>query len=1007
MSSPVDEIKSRLSIVDVVGSHLRLQKAGINYRALCPFHNEKTPSFFVSPARQSWHCFGCFPPGQKVKTPFGYHNIEELNEHHYVYSGKGQIRRIVATQERNYVGDLIDVRVRKLGGVVSLTADHRLAVVRPTTRYRRKTKQFYRQVREYSTARVVDPDLLRERIHQHAAMLEIPAGELRKDDFVFYPIRAEVTSVETINLKDYVTKNHHLGPIPKEIPYTLAVTDDFLRLVGYYIAEGSNHRGYIRFSLGNHEEEFAREVVQLIEGLFGLVATIHRRTGTKSGLEITACHARLANIFENLCGRGSHDKHLPFVFQELPPHRQMVLLQAIHQGDGHAYIANRSQKRHCSISTVSRVLAEQVVDVLLRNNIFPSLHCARERIDRHGVRHRASFHVHWSTEASPQHDLVHQDAAGNRSWLLPVREVQRRRYAGPVYNLTVAEDHSYIATNFAVANCSKGGDMFSFIQEIEGVEFPEALRLLAERAGVTLRQADPSFVSERKRLFDICEAATRFFERTLEHTEQGNAALLYLDGRGLSADTRKSFRLGFAPARWDGLLKELRAAGFNDREVGRAGLAVGDGESKRFYDRFRSRITFPIFDLSGKVVGFSGRIFEPQADAERTQAIADTIPRGSAASPRESAAAKYINTPQTPIYDKGSILYGLDKAKLAIRKEDRAVLVEGNMDALMSHQAGITATVATSGTALTNQHLSLLKRYSENVVIAFDADTAGTAATRRGVELAHAAGLAVRIATTPGAKDPADLVRENADAWRSSVAEAKPILEFFFSHATALYPAQTAEDKKAISRAFLPLLALTTNTIEQAHWVGKLAQTFGVREEAVWAELAKTRPGEAFAPSKPSASVVEGPRSRLDRLEEDILAAAFGLPARHAALANVENPCMSSQARAVFAFLQTAPDDALAGDAWRGHVDTAYHPFVEKLLWFSETLPAEPRDRVSFIQSGIAQLAELKARVELEALASEIRAAEAAGEQERLEGLLRRFQEASVHLAIQPKPKTI
>lgn len=555
--------------------------------------------------------------------------------------------------------------------------------------------------------------------------------------------------------------------------------------------------------------------------------------------------------------------------------------------------------------------------------------------------------------------------------------------------------------------CQKGGDMFSFIQEIEGVEFPEALRLLAERAGVTLRQTDPSFTSERKRLFDVCEAATRFFERALENTEQGKAAFAYLEGRGVSADTRTAFRLGFAPAGWDGLLKELRASGFRDEEVGRAGLAVGDEQGRRFYDRFRSRITFPIFDLNGKVVGFSGRIFESQTDAEPTQTAADAIPRGSASSPRESAPAKYINTPQTPIYDKGRILYGLDKAKLAIRKDDRAVLVEGNMDALMSHQTGIVATVATSGTALTNTHLALLKRYSENVVIAFDADVAGAAAARRGVELAHAAGLAVRIATTPGAKDPADLVREDADAWRAAVDGAQPVLEFFFDQAIAAHPPQTAEGKKGIGRAFLPILALTGNRIEQAHWTGELARVLGVREEAVWAELAKTKPGEIPMPSAADAPVADGPRSRLDRLEEETLAAAFGLAARQTALANVENPCVSSQARVVFAFLQTAPDDAVAGDVWRSHVDAAYHPFVERILWFAETLPDDPRDRASSVQSGLAQLAELRVRAELEAIASEIRAAEAAGERERLEGLLRRFQEASAGLAVQPKPKTI
>lgn len=534
--------------------------------------------------------------------------------------------------------------------------------------------------------------------------------------------------------------------------------------------------------------------------------------------------------------------------------------------------------------------------------------------------------------------------------------------------------------------------MFGFIKEIEGVEFPEALRMLADRAGVTLRAVDPSLISERTKLFDICEAAARFFERELETSVGGKAAWTYLQERAVSLETRRAFRLGFAPARWDGLLKELRSAGFRDGDAERAGLAVpsrNENRAERHYDRFRSRIIFPIFDLSGKVVGFSGRIFGESGIENQESG---------------NVEAKYINTPQTPIYDKGSILYGLDKAKVPIRKEDRAVLVEGNMDALMSHQAGIAATVATSGTALTDHHLKLLKRYSEQVVMAFDEDSAGAAATRRGVELAHRAGMNVRIVSVAGAKDPADLVKENAEAWRTAVASAKPILDFFFEKITKQFLPRSVEGKKAIGREFLPILALTANRIEQAHWVGEVSQALGVREEAVWAELVKAEPGESRAPARAgiAASRPQPTRSRLERLEEEVLAAALGAESRQELLAHLENPCISAPARVFFGLLQSADVSALEADGWRRGVDESYHGYIENVVWLSETLPSTPDERAATFVEGVRQLTKLKAQSELEALADEIRAAERAGEEERTENLLRRFQEVAAGLITDP-----
>ena len=237
--------------------------------------------------------------------------------------------------------------------------------------------------------------------------------------------------------------------------------------------------------------------------------------------------------------------------------------------------------------------------------------------------------------------------------------------------------------------CSEGGDIFTFVQKIEGVDFPEALEILAKRAGIQLTREDPKLSSERKRLYDICEVATKYFEKQFK---ENGAVEKYMKDRGVSDETLRSFRVGFAPDGWRNLMAHLLEKGFRAEDAERAGLAIKIQNQSRssqsqnpFYDRFRGRIIFPIADGTGRIIGFGGRIFE--AGTKQNSAV--------------STEAKYINSPQTPIYDKSRVLYAFDKAKQEIRKQNVCILVEGYMDTIMSHQAGFTNTVAVSGTALT------------------------------------------------------------------------------------------------------------------------------------------------------------------------------------------------------------------------------------------------------------------------------------------------------------------
>ena len=413
--------------------------------------------------------------------------------------------------------------------------------------------------------------------------------------------------------------------------------------------------------------------------------------------------------------------------------------------------------------------------------------------------------------------------------------------------------------------CSKGGDIFSFIQDIEGVEFPEALRVLAAKAGIELDSFNPAIKDDKARLYEVCETATKFFEKQF-HSNIGKLALEYLKNRGVVDSTIQEFRLGFAPNDWNALGTFLKNCGYSENEIVEAGLAIKRNDGSGVYDRFRSRITFPIFDLNGQVVGFTGRIF-----AESSEALA-----------KEEGQAKYINTPQTRIYDKGRILYGLNKAKMDIKQTDRCVLVEGNMDALMSYQAGVKNVVASSGTALTLNHLTLLHRYTTNLDFCFDTDQAGARATRRGIGLALSQNFNIKVIeiSDKECKDPADLVRKNTEEWSKMVGEAKPVIEFYFNKAKVGFDPSSADSKKSVISALAPFLKRLTSQVEKAHWLTQLAFFLRAKEEAIEAdinvakddlEIYNRESNVSDRPLRSEGDEILSPTGRSDQLNETLL----------------------------------------------------------------------------------------------------------------------------------------
>ncbi|MBM3272354.1 DNA primase [Candidatus Kaiserbacteria bacterium] len=373
--------------------------------------------------------------------------------------------------------------------------------------------------------------------------------------------------------------------------------------------------------------------------------------------------------------------------------------------------------------------------------------------------------------------------------------------------------------------CGVGGDIFTFIQEIEGLDFKGALKVLADRAGVEIvyERGNAGEKDAKERLFSLMEAATLFYQSRFDAD-----ARAYLNGRGISDDTIKSFRLGLAGNGWSDASDYLRGKGFSDTELVDAGLSK-KGERGGLLDKFRNRIMFPIADSAGRIVAFSGRSFGPHASPE---------------------APKYLNSPETPLFHKSRILYGFDKAKQAIRRHDCAVLVEGQVDLVASHQAGWSNAVAVSGTAFTPEHAQLLKRMSDNLVIALDADEAGMKAAGRAARAALAYGLNVKVARLPEGLDPADLIlKEGKDSWSAAIRDAKDIVTFLLDVLRERLPQQD-RFRRAVETVVLPFLADVQSPIAREQYVRTIAHQLGVSESAVTEALRNMpRAPDAEAPS--------------------------------------------------------------------------------------------------------------------------------------------------------------
>ncbi len=403
--------------------------------------------------------------------------------------------------------------------------------------------------------------------------------------------------------------------------------------------------------------------------------------------------------------------------------------------------------------------------------------------------------------------------------------------------------------------CGIGGDGFSFVEKVEGVDFKGALKILAEKAGVTIEYssgANKEDASKKERLHALMSRASEWYAGKLA----GSPAEKYAKSRGLSDKTISVWRLGYAPDEWRMLLEAFSAEGFTIPELLSAGLIKeADGKQGTYYDRFRNRLMFPIRDSAGRVVAFTGRAL-----------ASDDL-------------AKYLNSPETELYHKSEILFGMDVAKDAIRVRKFTMLVEGQIDVLHAHQAGFENAVALSGTALSEKHLALMKRYSDNLMLVLDADPAGLTATARSAALALHYGLRVKAARLPNGKDPADLINEDPKDFAKRITNAKPIVEFFLTEL-----AERERDSHRLLRSaeaiVLPLINAMPSPMEREHFIQSTARALSLSGEAVRESLKKLpkHSDDIVSSNNVRREVLPPARSTRDIRGEQLIAVVHAYP---------------------------------------------------------------------------------------------------------------------------------
>jgi|GEM_PF-146968 len=745
----IEALKARLDIVDVVGSYVELKKAGGNFKAPCPFHDEKSPSFVVSPQKQIYHCFGCLPSYQKIATPDGYREIKDVKPGDKVFAANGMMTEVIESVYHTSEFDILAFKTSLSAKKSSFTQNHDMLVIKkedaiselPYLRVEKsRPLKFYGRIKK--TKRDYSLVIKREF-----------ANDVKVGDYFLYPVDREICYDTILDVSKFWDKKR-FGPNIEKIQ-TIEICEDFMWLAGMYIAEGSSYRGGIKFSLSATEVDYANKIAVIIEKLFHKSASLFYRETRKNSLEVTISSTNLQYIFENIFAKGANNKHYPYWFNYLDEPLRKSLLSGLMDGDG-CYSRG-------TYDTVSETLADEILDLSISLGKLPTCRVNNAHKDKNGINHQQSYTIYFKQRESIESFYEHID--GVKYLFSKVKEIKNVGHEDLVYDITVKDKtHTFLANHFAVGNCGAGGDSVKFVMEYEKLNYPEALEKLADSYNFTLTYTDNKHNKPRSQVMD---KLNEYYQSLLSTRPN---ATEYVKERGIYESSVEKFGIGYAPDT-NATINYIKSQMFSMSEAVEMGVVGYDGG--RNFARFIERITFPIYSANGSLVGFGGRTISGHQ-------------------------AKYVNSPETPYFNKSRLLYAYHLAKKALHKRNEIIITEGYLDVIMLHQAGFDNAVATLGTALTVEHLPLLRKGDPRVVMAYDGDNAGRAAALKAAKLLSASGFNGGVVIFDGGLDPADMVKDGrVEELANMFRTPKVFIEFVLDEILALYDLRDPKAKEA------------------------------------------------------------------------------------------------------------------------------------------------------------------------------------------------------------------
>ena len=741
----IEDVREAANIVEVASEFTALRRQGARFSGLCPYpdHSEKTPSFSVSPDRGFYYCFGCLGANERIWTSKGLIPIAAAEPGDEVIGLDG--RRETITDKWFKSGPTTRIRTGAAKEGIELTPDHTCLYISREEALRSLSGVHLRSSGEKAMR-------FSQKLRRKDSNVRItvgPAADIREGDFWLYPVIPDEERNDSPLRGERVIRPYTKGPRTPRI-VDLPVNPRTAWLYGVWLAEGSTYRGGVKWSFGVHEQDtLAKKVISTLEQEFGRPATMFPRP--ERNLREVACSSTdLSLLFGYWFGRGCEHKRIPFEALSWSRECQAALIDGYMDGDGHF------ADKVASAASVSEELTYGIVALCIQAGRVCSSSSVAARTRNDGIHRRRCYYVHVLSKESLKGFFA--NIGGVDYFLSMVQRVgEIRDEPTTVVDITTTGSHSFLTKMGITHNCQRGGDAIKLVSELKNFSFVDAVSYLAERSGVDLEfegRGDPEAARElnvrRRAIHKALAAAAVYYHKYLlkSRSPEAENARNYLNSRNFDHSTIEEFRLGYAPPRGvGGFASAATKLGFDRKILDAAGLL-----SARGGERFSGRITFPISDRRGRMVGFGAR------------ALDDDHP-------------KYLNSPETEIFNKRDLLYGFPQVSDALRKERAALVVEGYTDVLMLYQSGIKNAVATLGTATTPAHLRTLSGYADRIYVLFDPDAAGERAIERAAATAAELRVDLRVLRLP--EDPADwLLQHPPQEFTDLLKGSVPVLEY-------------------------------------------------------------------------------------------------------------------------------------------------------------------------------------------------------------------------------------